>query len=73
MCSFGAWVEWSSGRRSIFYYINAYTINNKYYLLNPIPLEIILGHMMEDAVGANNFNEFTQKIINLIDGYISTY
>ena len=73
MCNFGERAEWRNGRIMVSYYLNVNTSNDKYRLVNPTPLECITGYIMEDVISDIALNSMTKQIINIIDGYISSY
>ena len=51
MCNFGARSEWRNERRAVSYYLDVEISNYEYRLVNPTPLDCIVGYIMEDAIG----------------------
>ena len=51
MCNFGAWLERRNWRTAISSYLEVDTINDQYHLVNPTPLDLITGYIMEDPIG----------------------
>ena len=73
MCDFGSRLEWRKGRSVISSYLDVETTKYQFRLLNPTPLDCITGYIMEDAVGERDLKRLPQKIMNFIDGSISSY
>ena len=46
MCNFGAQEECSNGRRAVSYYLDVETRRYQYRVLNPTPLDCILGYII---------------------------
>ena len=68
MCNFEARVEWGDGSSAIRSSLGVDIRNDKYCLVNPTPLDCIIGYIMEDAIGDRSF-----KRLHIIDRYISSY
>ena len=64
---------WRDGIRAVSSYLDADTSKYQYHMLNPTPLEFITGYIMEDDVGDRASKRLPQRILNLVDGYISRY
>ena len=73
MCNFGEQEVWRDGIRYVSSYPDVDTSKYQYCLINPIPLDFIIGYIMEDSVGDRYLKRPTQRSLNLIDGYISSY
>ena len=73
MCNFGAWENWREGRRVVIYYLDIETTKYQCRLLNPTPLDCIIGYIIEDSVGDRALDSLPQRMLNLIDGSISSY
>ena len=73
MCNFGAWAEWRNGKRAVSSYLDVEISNDKYRLVNPIPLECITGYIMEYNIGDRALKRMHNRSLNIIDGSISSY
>ena len=73
MCNFGAWGEWRNGRIYVSSYLDFDISNDKYRLVNPTPLDCIIGYIMEYSVGDRDLKRLPQWRLDLIDGSISSY
>ena len=72
MYNFGARAEWSNGRRDVSSYLDVEISNYQYRLVSPIPLDCITGYIMKDSIGDRALKSLPQKILNIIDGSISS-
>ena len=73
MCNFGAREKWGEGRRVVSSYLDIKTTKYQCRLLNTTPLECIEVCIMDDAFGERALKSLTQRRLNFIDGYISSY
>ena len=73
MFNFGSWSEWRKGRSVISSYIYVETTKDQCRLLDPTPLDCIVGYIMDDAVGERALRRLPQRMLNFIDSYISSY
>ena len=73
MCNFGAQEEWREGRIFVSSYLDVDTTKDQCRLLNPTPLDCIVGYTMDDAVGERYLKRLPQRRLEFIDGYISSY
>ena len=72
MCSFGAREDWREGRSVFSSYIYVDTRNDQYRLLNPTPLDCIVGYIMEDYVGDRTLKRLPQRSLKIFNGSISS-
>ena len=70
ICNFGSQAEWREGRRVVIYYIDVDATKYQCCLLNTMPLDCIVGYIMDDDVGNRAFKRMPQRRLNFIDGYI---
>ena len=61
------------GRRVVSFYLDVETTKYQCRLLNPTPLDFITGYIMEDSVSDRALKRLSQRRLNLIYGYISSY
>ena len=73
MCNFGARSEWKNERRFVSSYLDVKIRNDKYRLVNPNPLDCVLGYIMEDSIGDRALKRLLWERLNIIDGSISSY
>ena len=73
ICNFGAQGVWSNDRRAVSYYLYVDTSKDQYRLLNPTPLQCIVGYIMEDYIGDRCFNRLLHIRLKLIGVSISSY
>ena len=74
MCNFRARAEWRSDRRSVSFYLDVETKKYQYCLINPNPLDCIIGKIIvEDAISDRYLNNLPHIKMNLIGGSISGY
>ena len=73
MCNFGARSERRTEGISVSSCLDVEISNDQYRLLNPTPLYLIAGYIMEYYIGDRSLENLSQKRLNLFDGYISSY
>ena len=73
MCNFGAQEEWREGRIIFSSYIDVDTTKDQCCLLNPTPLDCIIGYIMEYAVSDRDFKRLPKIRSNFIYYSISSY
>ena len=72
MCNFGSRAKWREGIIVVSYYLDVKTTKNQCCLLNPIPLDCIVGYIFEDAVADTDFNRLSCIRLKFIDDSISS-
>ena len=72
MCNCGSREEWRKGRSVISSYLDVDTTKDQCRLLNLTTLDCIEGYIMDDAVGERSLKRLLQKILNFVDGSISS-
>ena len=70
MCNFWSRAEWREEIRVVGYYLDVDTIKDQCRLLNPMPLDCIIGYIMEDAVDDKALNRLSHIRLIFIYGFI---
>ena len=73
MCNFGAREEWRNGKRSVCSYLDVEISNNQDRLVNPNPLDCIVGYILEHAICDSSLKRMPHQRLNLIYGFIESY
>ena len=73
MCNFWARAEWREGIKVVGYYLDVDTTKDQCRLLKPMPLDCIIGYIMDNAVVDKALNRLSHIRLNFIYGSISSY
>ena len=73
MYGFGARAVRRNGKIAVSSYLDVDTRKYQYYMLNPTPLDCIVGYIMEDAVDDRFLKKMPHRRLNFIYGSISSY
>ena len=73
ICNVRVRSKWESGARRAPYALHVAVTADNHSILNPHPLDTIIGNIMQDAKGKGNRKKLPQRRLNIIDGCINSY
>ena len=73
MCNVGSRAAWKGGVRRVSDALDVAVTSDNLHILNPYPLDTIIGYIMHDAKGEGDRGKPPQRRLNIIDGSINSY
>ena len=73
MCNSRAREKWEGGAHRVSDALDVAVTANNHSILNPSPLDTIIGYIMQDEKGEGDQKKLLQRSLNIIDGCINSY